>query len=237
MEFSILPKSRSPHPANCAGDFYVEKGCCIACGVPVAEAPEVFGWAPDGDHCVVAKQPRTPSEINDTLSAMLAGEVDCIRYRGSDPDISTRIVEMGYASSCDLEPPADARPLVRSHVTFRSSTSVALDDASQLALEFRQHFLQNSPRWTEVGAKAVPLSRERASAHISWYEGIYHIVEFGLLPDGAGLAVTMPKLAKAGVSLSRRVDGWLRAGGIFHDIRWFSAEQWHSGGPYRPTVI
>ena len=29
---------------NVAGDFYVEDGCCITCGVPTGIAPDIFEY-------------------------------------------------------------------------------------------------------------------------------------------------------------------------------------------------
>ncbi len=33
------------HPKSAPGDFYVEKGQCLACGVPQVVAPDLVGWA------------------------------------------------------------------------------------------------------------------------------------------------------------------------------------------------
>ena len=49
-----------PHPEHATGPFYVEDGCCTACGVPEAMAPKLFAW--DGNsHCFVKRQPVTPA--------------------------------------------------------------------------------------------------------------------------------------------------------------------------------
>ena len=229
------------HPANCAGDFYVEQGCCITCGVPLDEAPGTFAWAEvAGDRsCVVVRQPQTPTEIYQTLSAMHSAEVDCIRYRGNDPAISRRIAEMGYAASCDLAPPADAKLLIRSHASFWPAGSAVTEGASQWAAAFRHYFLQHVSAYSDIGAKAVSWDRKQATARISWHQGIYHAVEFNRLADGSGILVTLPGLERQGadIGLSRFVEKWFRTDGRFQDIRWFSAEQWQAGGPHSPTVI
>ena len=229
------------HPANCAGDFYVEQDCCITCGVPLVKAPGIFAWAELAGYrsCVVARQPHTPMEIHQTLSAMHSAEVDCIRYRGTDHELSRRIAEMGYAASCDLAPPADARPLFRSHASFRPTGSAVVEPASQWAAAFRRYFLQCDSSHQDVGAKAIAWDRTEATAQISWRGGVYHAVEFKRLADGGGVLKTMPGPdgVENGIGLSIFVEEWLLQDGRFQDIRWFSAGQWQAGGPHSPTAI
>jgi hypothetical protein len=99
----------TPHPANVPGDFYVEDGCCTMCEVPFAEAPELFGTALDEKgfaHCVVNRQPETPAELEEMISAIKCAELQCIRYRGADRLIQLRLVGEGEGVICD-ELPAD----------------------------------------------------------------------------------------------------------------------------------
>ncbi len=95
---------------NAPGDFYIEKDCCITCGVMHDEAPGLISWHDFGpneqgyvsSHCYVVRQPSTPDEIAWMLNAMNAADVDCLRYAGEDPDIIQRISDIGLAESCDL---------------------------------------------------------------------------------------------------------------------------------------
>jgi hypothetical protein len=41
-----------------AGDFYVEDGCCAACGVPQAVAPDLVGWREDGSRTAAGLSSR-----------------------------------------------------------------------------------------------------------------------------------------------------------------------------------
>ena len=98
-----MQKTCKPHPANAPGDFYVEDGCCVFCGIPEQKAPDIFGWAgPSPSHCVVVRQPRTPAELSRTFNAMRHSDLDCIRYRGTDPAIRRRLLKMGLFNQCDL---------------------------------------------------------------------------------------------------------------------------------------
>ena len=237
----LPPPRYHPHPENCAGDFYVVDGCCITCGVPQDEAPEVFAWAnaPYPSHCIVAHQPSTQASIDRTLLAMRSAEVDCIRYRGNDADISRRIVEIGEAAQCDLPPPADAAPLTRNHVSFRINDDAASPDAMKLAQDFLLHFKQSRTNISnkEARVKAPQINGRRTIVEVSWWQANYHMVEFERLDDRRWLVVTTARIRGAGIALSLFVDRWLRAGDEFHDLRWFSTEQWQAGGPFRLTVV
>ena len=93
-----------PHPANAAGDFYVEDGCCTMCLVPFSEAPTLFGacQGPRGyQHCYVKRQPETPPELDQMVSAICCAELECIRYRGTDKIILERLVAAGARAICD----------------------------------------------------------------------------------------------------------------------------------------
>ena len=93
-----------PYPENVDGDFYVEKDCCTCCDVPRTEAPKLFTYSDDGDgymQCYVSKQPSNESETQDMLRVISCAEFRCIRYRGRDPGVLQRLVEMGEADVCD----------------------------------------------------------------------------------------------------------------------------------------
>ena len=117
----------TPHPANVPGDFYVEDGCCTMCEVPFAEAPGLFGTVQDPKgypHCFVNRQPRTPAELEQMLSAVRCAELQCIRYRGADRLIQLRLVSDGEGAICDGLPPdlqqaAGGRPRPRRRPWWR----------------------------------------------------------------------------------------------------------------------
>ena len=93
-----------PYPKNVPGPFYVEDGCCITCGIPTEEAPEVFAWDDEakwGSHCFVHCQPQTAEALKKVLSAIKHAEVDCIRYRGNDHAIRMQLIEQGSGEQCD----------------------------------------------------------------------------------------------------------------------------------------
>ena len=101
-----------PYPDNVDGNFYVEKDCCTLCDVPMIEAPGLFTYATgeDGipDHCYVSRQPANDSELDKMVSAIQCAELQCIRYRGSDPALLKRLVDAGEAAICDAIPSAAA---------------------------------------------------------------------------------------------------------------------------------
>ena len=94
-----------PYPENVDGDFYVEKDCCTMCDVPLVEAPDLFTYAVDADgkpeHCYVSRQPACDAELSDMLSVIQCAEFRCVRYRGTDPGLLQRLVDLGESDVCD----------------------------------------------------------------------------------------------------------------------------------------
>lgn len=226
-----------PHAANAPGDFYVEDGCCITCGVPLLEAPEVFAWTgePEESHCVVANQPMTTSAVDRTLNAMWSGEVQCIRYGGADADIIRRIVEMGHADLCDQSISTGAAPIVRSHVCFSLVEPSAQPE--QVAAAFLRHF-DHAHSWNEDRqGRRVHTDDKHATVEISWFKGVYHAVVFEKLAGADWHAATKPSSPSVGIGLSRLVEKWLRDDQCARSVRWLTEEQWRTGQVGRSTVI
>src|SRR4030095_667258 len=112
-----------PHPNNVDGPFYVENGCCLSCDIPKSEAPGHFEYD-DDFHCYVSCQPQTQDETTKMIRVAWEAELQCIRYRGTDPDILRRLAELELRDICDIEPPEEIRPVIRNHVRFTDSQAV-----------------------------------------------------------------------------------------------------------------
>jgi hypothetical protein len=98
----------TPHPKSAPGDFYVEKGQCLACGVPHVVAPDLVGWTDEKVlHCFWKKQPETPAELERAIAVLEAQELECHRYAGTDPAILNRV----SSSYCDYPLPSAHVPL------------------------------------------------------------------------------------------------------------------------------
>lgn len=92
------------------GPFYVIKGMCITCDLPIQTAPETVRYrtspcegCPEGcpDHCFVSRQPETPEELERMLEVVRGSCVEAYRYCGTDPEILRRLVEAGCRDQCD----------------------------------------------------------------------------------------------------------------------------------------
>jgi hypothetical protein len=74
------------------------------CEVPFSEAPTLFGTCQDPrgyQHCYVKRQPQTPAELDQMVSAIRCAELQCIRYRGRDKGVLDRLVAVGESACCD----------------------------------------------------------------------------------------------------------------------------------------
>lgn len=95
--------SRTPHPLNVAGAFYVESGCCLLCDLPRAVAPELFRYTASGDHCYIHRQPKTPAEKQKMIEVLKHQDLDCIRCRSCDPRLLKQLREHGLEEACDFD--------------------------------------------------------------------------------------------------------------------------------------
>ncbi len=177
-----MSERTKPHPKNVDGSFYVADGCCTACGVPETAAPDLFAYDVE-QHCFVKRQPATPAETDRMLRAVRGAELDCIRYRGVDPEILQRIRELGSPHVCDFGSREDAPPMIRNQVTF--STPGRFGDSYELCEAFRAYFLNAA-----VHHQATPVQMEGASAAfaLAWYGRHFHRVVLRRLNDQTWLA-------------------------------------------------
>jgi hypothetical protein len=142
-----------PHPANVAGDFYVEDGCCISCMVPHSVAPDLMAMAEPEGHCYVCKQPATPEELDRMFEAFEVQEVDCIRYKGTDRVIQIRLIEASSGDQCD-ELLADL---------------VAANRAANIAAERRRRaWVESTNAKKAKSGAASPRSRFQVRNAVTW---------------------------------------------------------------------
>jgi len=95
--------SRSPHPLNVAGPFYVESSCCLLCDLPRMVAPNMFRYTETGDHCFIHRQPESPVDLGKMIEVLKHQDLDCIRCRSQDPGLLNRLREHGLDDICDCE--------------------------------------------------------------------------------------------------------------------------------------
>jgi ferredoxin len=219
------------HPENVAGPFYVEDGCCISCGVPVDAAPDIFDWASSDISCVVKRQPVTQAELDRTMIAISRAEVDCIRYRGDDPVVSSRIALAGHGRNCDILP-ADAHPMLRFRVRFASRRPG--DSPRALAASLRE-WLPRQP-WPYWRVKP-PRPWSPATAVFAWNPGWrphFNSVRFEAGPDGFR-ALLHHGSKGAGVGLGLLIHEWLTEE-IADEVSWLAAdEDWSDSGFHMPV--
>jgi hypothetical protein len=96
-------------PENAPGDFYVQAGLCTRCCLVHGEAPNLLNDPEQPfEECFFRRQPETPAEIEQAISAICVSEMCALRYGGTDPTIVTKLREKQLASQCDHTPEGQA---------------------------------------------------------------------------------------------------------------------------------
>lgn len=219
-----------PHPDNVAGPFYVAHGCCLSCGVPVTEAPDLFEYDAN-NHCYVRRQPGNKKELNQMFRAAWAAEVQCIRYRADDLTILRRFAEAGLSDLCDVAPPTEIRTVFRNHVAF---DAVSNEDVRLTALDLAKLFqahLRGQDRQPPFHFRFTTIRSDlrEASFAYAWYKD-YHSLQFLWLgePGRRWLIHHSPNEKPGSRSVSLQLDDWLKGTCQFTQIRWYSAETWQA---------
>lgn len=220
-----------PHPKNAPGPFYVEYGCCTACDVPFAEAPELFSYDSE-NHCFVRRQPTTKDEANRMFRAAFFAELRCIRYRGDDPATIQRLAEAGLADLCDSAPVSSVKEVYRNHATFDSVESGLSDPTAVGVAKMFMDFLRGCDWHLQLVYKFSEIRGDRATASFryAWHRDNYHTVEFvflGLRERGWLVRIHAAE-EPSGRSVARDVDDWLKTSDTFRSIRWYSPQEWAS---------
>ncbi len=105
---------------NVVGAFYVEDGCCLACGIPEHYAPDLFA-SDETDHCYVRKQPHTAEELSRMTEVLATQDVNCVRYAGDNPEVMRALRQAGAAASCDHPGSAERWAIFREELRQRIS--------------------------------------------------------------------------------------------------------------------
>ena len=212
-------------------------GCCTACDVPFVEAPGLFAY--DGkNHCYVKRQPETKAELNRMLGAVWAAELQCIRYRGEDPDVRRRLGELGEPHLCDVAPPSSIRPVFRNHVTYDTATSEG--DAigpRDLAMAFLEYLRSLNRHWLTYEFTPIVADETTAAFSFSWYQSNFYAIEFCAIrvPDCRWL-IRHSLIEKAGSrGVSNDVDDRLKSDSRFCKARWYAQDQWSGSRDWQET--
>jgi hypothetical protein len=161
-----MPERRRT-PLNVAGPFYVEADCCITCGAPEAEAPDLIRFDDTHGSCYFHHQPVTPDETFHAIAALNVCCVGALRYAGTNPDILRRLTRLGSANQCDAKP-VDAREPTPSIVTFAHATepSTHPDAAPAIAAHVAESM---KGRWPYLSVSPVQaIARGRAKFRYGW---------------------------------------------------------------------
>jgi hypothetical protein len=215
-----VTEKQTPHRANAAGPFYVVDGCCTACGVPESIAPEMFAFHA-GSHCYVKKQPESTQELERAIQVVRTQELDCIRYRGTDPHVLRRLAEAGEAAACDY-PAEGVEPVLRNVVTFAAPES----SGRLLAYldEFVEHLRTSRP---SLGVRTRRRWWNRESLSIAWFENNFHRMTVRRIDKRVVIWHGGP------LAISEWLHDWLRATSGPDDLRWYTRDEWEKGAAWQ----
>lgn len=219
---SIVREQHKRHRMNVIGPFYVVDGCCTACGVPEALAPELFGEGED-IHCYVKRQPQSPDEIDAMMSVMVSQDLACIRYAGSDETLLRRLAENEEAAQCDVAPPSDAVPLRRDHVVFSARAGIGPWTARGIL----ERLVAFAAAWRST---AIFDDGAVATVSVSWIEDNYHRIEALASHHSDEWVVRHDGPPRLGDALHE----WLTRDASFERVRWQTKAQWKANGPSQP---
>lgn len=222
----------APHPKNAPGPFYVVNGCCTACMVPHVMAPTLMGFDEAEGHCFFSRQPADEEELYRAVLAVRSSELQCLRYGGDDTGVLQRLAEIGEADACDHTPPRGAGLVLRNHVTCTAQFATRARD---VAAALREHILGLNSEYARY--KVTPLEDEGEAVKFTytWYEDDYHPLRVGPARGEGGrwLIRNSADWGAASVSITLMLDDWLRGDTRFGSVRWYTADDWGRGGPWR----
>ena len=224
-----MSRERKPHPKNAPGPFYIENGCCMMCMAPHVQAPTLMGFDDSDGHCFVQKQPQTDEEIYRAIRAVRSAELQCLRYRGHDPDILRRLIEIGEGEACDHPLPTASVAILRNHVTF--ATTVA-GEAWHVATVLKEYILSQNSEYVRFQVTHLKHHGEVVAFAYSWFEDHYYTinVQRGEPLTSRWLVHHSPIWEVGSVGVSLMIDDWLRSDPRFSDFRWYDSQAWDRAG-------
>jgi ferredoxin len=205
-----------PHSMNTAGPFYVVDGCCTACGVPEATAPEMFAYD-SATHCYVRRQPMSDDEVERALQVIRGQELGCVRYRGADPAILRRLAEAGESAACDY-PAIGVEPILRNVVRF------VLNREASISLDAFVEYQRNLVPGLRISTRRVA----GATLSYSWFENNFHELVLSGLDERARRWMIRHN---GPLGISEWLHRWLRTMPDVADIRWVTEQEQHQGAP------
>jgi hypothetical protein len=222
-----MSHKHKPYSKNVEGDFYVEDGCCMTCMVTEIHAPNLMGFDEIENHCFVAKQPTDESEVFQAIKATWAAEVDCLRYRGQNPNILRRLAEAGASDSCDHKTLIQGiKPLLRSHVTFECAQ---IQSELETANQFKEYILNQNTEYLRYRVSKITSDNSGVTFSFSWYENDYYSVRFKKteLKDTWHIFHSLDYEKIGSRSVSLMIDEWLRNNKKANNIKWYSNTAWN----------
>jgi hypothetical protein len=131
---------------NAPGDFYVEAGSCTRCCLVHGEAPDLLNDPQQPfQECYFRRQPQTPAEIDQAISAISVSEMSALRYGGSDPTIIEKLRAAKCGRQCDQT--SEGQASLRASAEAAAKWRARAAQAERLPLEKRASWWRRLMGW------------------------------------------------------------------------------------------
>lgn len=213
-------------PANAPGPFYVVRDTCMACGAPEHEARGLMAYDSERRSCYFRRQSETEEEGYRAIRAVWASCCGAVRYDGSDPAISRRLVSAGEADAVDGPSPLEPirlRPAVSFKWPDGSTGNAVLREIARLMCEgYKNASFVEVPDEVAVRvtysdrAPTISVSLRRAPNSADRWMALVHPPAH---PGARGISLLLSDVLEAANATDRR---WYESAGIGGDDDWSS---------------
>jgi hypothetical protein len=188
-----------------------------------------MGFDAEAGSCYFGRQPATEDETYRAIRALRISCCGALRYRGTDPDVIERLLNLGLGGQVDTRLGflrKLRRRVARDRVSFAPNSPPPA--VGELAGRLSRAMVQT--QWVSV---TEPVARGTSASFVyTWYSSVPGLtLSVEPSPDGAGRWVVIiaddGRPAVTGVAVL--LDDILRATDGATDLRWYTRAQWRAG--------
>jgi len=181
-------------------------------------------------HCFFVLQPSSGEEVNSAIRATWASCCGAVRYGGDDPEILTRLAELGGGFLCDKRVSSSIEPVYRNQARFecRDVAQATGQTISRFIIDLIATSLHHE------GTECIAFQDEANSSSFQFVWGKskslnnnkgYSIRIRVKHENGNDVLLSLSENEQAETGTAIQVDKALRTSNFIHSIRWFSKSE------------